>query len=141
MVNYSHLEDVIKELLTTFEIIAPPIPIESILQHPKTGMWEELDISQISMTFFKVTEHYSPRMSMARLLARHIVNSSWGNERNLNQWLQDENTLFAFARMIVMPEYMVRELQDGVRTPEIMSAHFEVPEEDARLRLQDLNIH
>jgi hypothetical protein len=137
VIDYTHLENIAKELITVFEIAAPPIPIESILQHPKEDMWEELDISQISATFFKITEHYSPRMSMARLLARHVVTCKWGQQRDLKDLRRDEDKLYAFARMLVMPANMILELQDASRTPEAISAHFEVPEEDARLRLLD----
>lgn len=138
MSNLQVLEQIANELVETFGITMPPIPIESMLQHPKPDMWEDLDISQLSGSFLRVTEHYSPRMSLARLLARQLVASRWGQERNLSANLQDEETLHRFARMIVMPAPMVLELSTAARTPPLLSAHFEVPEEDARLRLTEL---
>jgi hypothetical protein len=43
--------------------------------------------------------------------------------------------------MLVMPSTMVKALSSGARTPTAMSMHFEVPEEDARLRLDELADH
>lgn len=138
MSNLQVLERIANELVETFNISMPPIPIESMLQHPKPDMWEDLDISQLSGSFLRVTEHYSPRMSLARLLARQLISSSWGQARSLSNHLTDEASLHQFARMIVMPAPMVLELNAAARTPSLLSAHFEVPEEDARLRLEEL---
>jgi hypothetical protein len=132
------LERIANEVMETFNISIPPIPIESMLQHPRADMWEDLDISQLSGSFLRVTEHYSPRMSLARLLARQLANSPWGQTRGLLAQISDEPTLHRFARMIVMPAPMVLELNPTARTPSLLSAHFEVPEEDARLRLEEL---
>lgn len=134
------LERIANELVETFNITIPPIPIESMLQHPKPDMWEDLDISQLSGSFLRVTEHYSPRMSLARLLARQLASSPWGQTRGLLTKIRDELTLHRFARMIVMPAPMVLELNAAARTPSLLSAHFEVPEEDARLRLEELEV-
>ena len=139
MVDYARLESVTQELMDAFDITAPPIPIESMLQHPCEDMWEELDISQLSASFLNVNESYSPRMSLARLLARHVVNCNWGEARNLRGILKEEGKLYRFARMLVMPETMILQLTPTARTPQLVSVHFEVPEEDARLRLQELS--
>jgi hypothetical protein len=40
--------------------------------------------------------------------------------------------------MLVMPAPMVTELNNVMRNPSTMSMHFEVPEEEARLRLLEL---
>ncbi|MFN8529966.1 MAG: hypothetical protein U0670_15300 [Anaerolineae bacterium] len=141
MVDLTHLEAIVKELLTIYEIAAPPISVEQILQSPRDDMWEEIDITQISASFFRVGAGYSPRMSMARVLARHIALSDWGKARGLEPIRSDEPVLQAFARMIVMPASFIMELKDNARTPELIGAHFEVPAEDARLRLEDLGAY
>jgi len=138
----SRLEAVASELIKTFEISDPPVPIEIMLQRPKPDMWDEVDITELSVGFLKTGGHFSPRMSLARLLARHIVQSDWGDKRGLTEMLkQDKNEelLRAFARMLIMPVEMVRALSIGARTPITMSMHFEVPEDDARLRLEELS--
>lgn len=139
MVDFAHLEAVVEELMSAFKIAAPPIPIESMLQHPLEDMWEEVDITQLSSSFLNVTQSYSPRMSLARLLARHVVNCPWGEQRHLKGVDRDETTLYRFARMLVMPSNMVHQLTPTARTPHLVSVHFEVPEADAQLRLQELS--
>lgn len=139
MAELHPLEHVTQELMTLFNISMPPIPVESMLQHPKPDMWEEVDISQLSGTFLRITDRYSPRMSIARLLARHIINSPWGSAHGLRELVRDEDTLHRFARMLMMPASMIMELGSSARTPMLISLHFEVPEEEARLRLDDLD--
>ena len=141
MSDKTHLETVATELLDTFEIGSPPVPIETMLQYPKADMWREVDINQLSGSFISVKEHYSPRMSLARLLARHVVSSAWGKQRGLFELRQDDSSIRAFARMLIMPVGMVKALSAGARTPTTMSMHFEVPEDDARLRLDELADH
>src|SRR6266496_5228205 len=83
MVDFERLEQIASELIRTFEIEDPPVPIEIMLQRPKPDMWEEVNIADLSVGFLKTGGHYSPRMSLARLLARHIIKSDWGNNRGL----------------------------------------------------------
>lgn len=132
------LESIATEVIRAFRISAPPIPIESMLRRPVNQMWEELDITQLSGGFLNIKDRYSPRMSLARLLARHIANSAWGRERGLASLLQSEELIQAFARMLIMPSEMVESLTVSMRNPSTMGLHFEVPEEDALIRLQEL---
>jgi hypothetical protein len=136
--DLSRLEAAAAELIAAFDVSLPPVPVESMLQHPKAGMWDQVDITQLSGTFLSVRDQYSPRMSLARLLARHVVVSPWGTARNLQGMLKDDSLLRTFARMLVMPRSMVDTLSSGARNPTTMSMHFEVPEDDARQRLHEL---
>ena len=141
MVDQSQLEAIATELLQIFEINAAPVPIEIILQRPKPDMWKEVDISEISLGFLKDGGQYGPRMSLARLLARHVIQCEWGEQRGLKGVLRqpDANeTVYALARMLIMPLELVKSLTPTARTPLIMSMHFEVPEEDAKQRLDEL---
>lgn len=138
MVDLPALEVVASEVIETFEIKAPPVPIESMLQHPKPGMWEEVEIARLSIGFLSIKDAYSPRMSLTRLLARHIINSEWGKARRAQDFVKSEEDIHAFARMLIMPLTMVRALSGSARNPTTMSFHFEVPEDDARLRLTEL---
>lgn len=137
MSDMNLLESIATEVMETFDIKSPPIPIESMLQHPKPDMWQEVDIKILSGGFL-VKDLYSPRMSLARLLARHIASSEWGKNHQLQEILKDEDLIYAFARMLIMPIEMVKALSSGARAPTTMSFHFEVPEEDARIRLTEL---
>ncbi len=138
MFDLKKLDMIASELIDTFDIKAPPIPIESMLQHPMTDMWEEVDISKLSGGFLSIKEIYSPRMSLARLLARHVVNSTWGKARAMPDLVANEEEYHILARMLIMPHKMVSALSSGARNPTAMSFHFEVPEEDARQRLVEL---
>ncbi len=141
MTDFDQLEAIASELIQTFSIENPPVPIEIMLQRPKPDMWDEVDITELSVGFLRTGGHFSPRMSLARLLARHIVQSDWGEGRGLRAMMKEDKDgekLRAFARMLIMPTTMVKALSVNARTPITMSMHFEVPEEDARLRLQEL---
>ncbi len=133
------LESVAAELIEVFGVLAPPVPIESMLQNPVDGLWNKMDLNQLSGSFLVIKDQYSPRMSLARLLARHVVNSTWGQSRQLPDLIEsDENRLRTFARMLIMPRAMINSLTASARTAAAVSQEFEVPEEDAHTRLTDL---
>lgn len=137
--DIERLEQLAEELVRDFEIHAPPIPIETMLQRPKDGMWETVDVNQLSGTFLSIRDQYSPRMSLARLLVRHIASSPWGKARGVMEILRkDEENIKAFARMLVMPREMVNSLPSSGRNPGAMNLEFEVPEDDAYQRLAEL---
>ena len=141
MTDLPELERIANEVIETFDIKAPPVPIESMLQHPKPDMWAEVDINQLTGSFLSVKNPFSPRMSLTRLLARHIMLSQWGEARNLKILADDKNGINSFARMLIMPVKMVRALSASARTPTTLSLHFEVPEDVARERLTELSNH
>ena len=132
------LEAVAREFISLFDISAPPIPIEKILQSPLPDMWDEVDVSQMTARL-DLSSPYSPQMSMARLLARNIIASEWGKQHGIANLDQDDTAIRQFARMLVMPADMILQLNQTSRTPQRLSLHFEVPEAKANLRLQELN--
>ena len=133
------LEKIASELINVYGITTPPVPVETMLRKPHNNMWKQVDINQLSGTFLSITDHFSPRMSLARLLARHAAYSNWGRERELDQLLAaDPENIRAFARMLIMPMAMVSGLSNAARNPTTMSMKFEVPESDARTRLLEL---
>ncbi len=132
------MEAAVGDLLKAFDVSGPPIPVEIMLQRPKAGMWKEINLAELSTTFINIKQRYSPRMSVGRLLARNICRSDWGATRNVNTIASADESLRAFARAILMPKPMLDRLPHASRTPIAISMRFEVPEEDARLRLLDL---
>ncbi len=141
MIDFDQLEKIASELIQTFEIEDPPVPIEIMLQRPKPDMWDEVNIADLSVGFLKTGGHYSPRMSLARLLARHIIKSDWGDHRGLPTIMKqgkNDEVVNAFGRMLIMPLEMIKTLSEGARTAITVSMHFEVPEEDALLRLNEV---
>jgi hypothetical protein len=132
------LETIASELITEFDINYAPVPIETILQNPKEGMWEKVDIAQLSGSFLSLKEPYSPRISIARLLARHLATCPWGRERGLFEILRQDGNINRFARMLIMPKPLVEQVTTAARNPRTMSLQFEVPEDDVRLRLDEV---
>lgn len=138
MADTQQLEQVVRELIELYGVTAPPIPIEQMLQHPHPDMWNDVDMDDFSSSFLNIKTPFSPRISLARFLARQIAKSDWGAQRGVEALDGDEDAIYRFARMIAMPVDLVLELNAESRTAQLVSLHFEVPEEDARLRLQDL---
>ncbi|GAB4508546.1 MAG: hypothetical protein OHK0046_01300 [Anaerolineae bacterium] len=141
--NDEQLEHIAEALLREFGVVEPPVPIESMLQTSRSGLWEYLDVSQLSGTFMKFTHMYSPRMSLARMLARMLVTTEWGKTYGIAALFkddEDDEAVYRFARMLVMPQTMMRDLSEAARTPSAISTRFEVPDEDARIRLQELDL-
>jgi hypothetical protein len=138
MINHEDMETVAQEIVDTFEVFAPPVPIEIMLQHPRNQMWDEVDPTQLSGSFLSIKDRYSPRMSLTRLLVRHIATSVWGQKRNLHSLLADSNEILTFARMVIMPRDMINGLTLSQRNPDYVSSYFEVPRDDAEMRLSDL---
>lgn len=132
------LEKTAQDILKIFEIYAPPIPIESMLQRPSGDLWEAVDPTQLSSSFMSVKEKFSPRMSLARLFVRHVASSEWGQERGLHQIMQKPKMIHSFARMILMPRDMILSLSPREQNPVSIGREFEVPESEAEMRLQEL---
>jgi hypothetical protein len=129
------LEAITAEVMRLFQVKTPPVPLESMLQQPPGHLWERVDLSQLTGNFWSIKDPYAPRMSLARLLARHIILSSWGEEQHLQDLVKTEQEIRAFARMLIMPFMMIETMSSGARTAVAMSINFEVPEEDAQKRL------
>lgn len=134
------LEQLADELVAAYDNLAPPVRIESMLQQPLPGMWEELDIARWSSSFINIADLYSPRMSLARLLARNIAASDWGRERGLDEISADEEQIRAFARMLAMPSSLMQTLSPEARNAAYVSRHYEVPVDEAALRLSELRL-
>src|SRR5258706_10147663 len=132
------IEVAIVDLMNAFDVTEPPIPVEIMLQRPKAGMWKEVNLSELSTAFINIKQRYSPRMSVARLLARCACRSEWGDTRKLAAIGSTDDGLRTLARAILMPQTMLDRLPASSRTPIAVSMRFEVPEADARQRLIDL---
>ena len=130
-------EIIANQLCDIFDVHAPPIPVETMLLEPPPGLWEEVDIRNLSGSFlkFKPGEPFSPRMSIARLLVRHMCQSPWGVENGLGQNCGDKAYILTLTHVLLMPKIMIDNLPASSRNPKAIAMHFEVPEEDARQRL------
>jgi hypothetical protein len=128
----------VADLMNIYEVDAPPVPVELMLHRPKAGLWEAADPNDLTNSAGLRQSRYALRMSVSRLLARSISSSQWGVDHNLGSLEQDREALRAFARAILMPRKMLENVSGGVRTPPVIAMRFQVPDEDAQLRLLDL---
>ena len=64
------LEAIVAELMAVYDVKLPPVPVEVMLARPREGMWEEMDINQLTGGFLRLTDPFAPRMSMARMVGR-----------------------------------------------------------------------
>jgi hypothetical protein len=139
--DWDYLEGLIRSLLELYEITAPPIPLEKMLQTARPGLWETFDLSEVSVGFFSPTNFtnpYAPRVSLARMIGRKLLESDWGKERALPDRIRDDGDIHKLARILMMPRHMIEALPLANRTPEVLSDYFEVPKSDVELRLTDL---
>lgn len=132
-----NFDPIVEHLCTLFEVHSPPVPIETMLTSPPSGYWEEVDIGNLSGSFlsYKPGEPFSPRMSIARLLIRHMCASDWGTQNGLSNVGTDKDSVHSLSLVIVMPKFMIDDLPSSARTSKTIAMNFEVPEEDARTRL------
>jgi hypothetical protein len=132
------IEAAVTDLMEAFDVSDPPVPVEIILQRPKAGMWKEVNLSELSTAFINIKERHSPRMSVGRLLARNACRSDWGIQRGLESLINSEEAIRTLARAILMPRPMLDALPPASRTASAVGTRFEVPEDDALQRLQEL---
>jgi hypothetical protein len=132
------IEHTVDELLNIYDIDRPPVPVELMLQRPREGMWKEIDLSEMSASFLNLFDRYAPRMSAVRFLARTVARSEWGKDRGLDGLLTNPDALRRLARAIIMPKAFLED--DQVADKTAISLRFEVPEEDAEERLNDLGL-
>jgi len=139
-IPFDVIEKAVTALLSAFDVPTPPVPVEIMLQRPKAGMWKEINLSELSTTFINVKQRHSPRMSVARLVARYACASDWGTQNKVQSLVASDEAIRAFARAILMPRRMLEAMPVSSRIPSVIGMRFEVPDEDARQRLLDLGL-
>jgi hypothetical protein len=139
-IHLQNIERAVDAILALYAVDAPPIPVEVMLQSPKPNTWEKADISHLSNSINLRTSRHALRLSVARLLAREVSDSAWGATWRLSDIATNAEGLRKLARAIIMPRPMIEAISLDVRTAQVIGMRFRVPEEDAQLRLNDLNI-
>lgn len=135
-----NIERAVDAMLALYAIDAPPIPVEMMLQSPKPNTWEKADVNQLSNSSNLRHSRHALRLSVARLLAREAARSAWGATWGLDEIAINAEALRKLARAIIMPRTMIEAISLDVRTAQVLGMRFRVPDEDAQLRLNDLNI-
>lgn len=137
-VTQEQIEAAANEIMALFDVDQPPVPIELMLERPRAGLWPRADLAELTSSFLVMTDRYSPRMSVARLLARHIARCPWGAERGLEPVAHSKTLISAFARALMMPREMVGESVEAGLSRIAMINKFEVPESDFQDRVVEL---
>jgi hypothetical protein len=135
----SLIETAADDLAQLYEITDAPVPIEVILQRPKAGMWKQVNLAEMSLSIGSFKQRHGPRMTVARLLARNICRCEWGAQHGLKDLEEDEEAIRALARAVIMPRTLLSLVSSANLTPALISMRFEVPEEDAKLRLSEIS--
>jgi len=139
VIDWQRLETIVGKLLNLYDITSAPIPLEKMLQTSHEGLWQSVDLSDLSINFYApTTSLYAPRMSLARMIGRMLSQSEWGKQQGIADLLNDEDAVHAFARVLVMPAPMIDALPPANKSPDVLSDYFEVPQSDVELRLADL---
>ncbi len=136
MTDYALLEQAADAFIADFAITAPPIPVDELLNRPLPGMWEKVDLSQLTLSFSVRGDRYAPRVSIAKLLVRQLIASPWGARYQLPELIgQDSALMLAFTRMILVPRVLLQKMPHARWHPVEIASDFFVPEDDAEGRL------
>jgi hypothetical protein len=111
-----------------------------MIDRPREGLWERADLSELTSSFVIMSDRFSPRISVARLLARHIARSEWGVARGLHGIFADKALVNRFARAILMPRGMMEQALQTHQSEVALVNRFEVPADDFKIRLDELGL-
>ena len=134
------IEAAVNEIMRLFDIDQPPVPVELMLERPREGLWSRADLAELTSSFLVMTDRYSPRMSVARLLARHIARCEWGEAYGLGPIYSSKSLTNNFARALMMPQPMLEDAMQNANSRMAVINKFEVPEADYSLRLEELGL-
>lgn len=127
------------ELLAHYAIETPPVPVEAMLQNPARDMWQEVDFALLGAQL-NTPDPLALRMALACLLAQHLLNSPWGQAHGANQAAPPLEDVRQLARAVLMPRPMLSALPAAALEPAALGRMFEVPRDEARRRLIELDV-
>lgn len=122
-----HLEAVVHELIQLYNVQNPPVPVETMLEQPYNQMWENALAFDLSSKYYDPSEPYNSRMGLARMLTRNLRRSQWGRDRRLDHIVTERDQVHAFARMLVLPRALLKEVHQDDMNPLTLSEMFQVP--------------
>lgn len=138
IVRRARIEHLSMELLRLAEALRLPIPVDAIWYTPPAGLWPAPSHSQQTLAE-DADNPYMPRFRTARDIAALVNESNWAiKNRLLGSTLMtaDERTIFAIA--LLMPTALLATLSRQQLQPHLVAHIFQVPEEMAIDRLDDL---
>lgn len=137
MIDLNALEQAADAFIAAFKITEPPVPVDELLNRPQPGMWERVDLSQLTMSFAIRGDRFAPRVSFAKLVVRQLVQTEWGAQHKLPELIgTNAEAVLAFARMILIPRAILDTIPKARWSPIEVASDFHVPEDDAEARLE-----
>ncbi|MBL8147252.1 MAG: hypothetical protein JNL34_12785 [Anaerolineae bacterium] len=136
----TNVNAVAEQLLAAYGIYSPPVPIEAILQRPQPDMWDTIDLSELSGTFFAAGDPYRPRLALTHLLVRLLTGTEWGAQRGLNGLNSSREQVESLARAILMPRAWLARLPATSLTAAAISPIYQVPAAEVVIRLRELDV-
>jgi hypothetical protein len=138
--THARINRLVNALLERYQVIAPPVPVDHMLNQPLDDLWEAQP-DQISFILGHGIYRYAPRLAEARLLYRVLSDSPIAREAGLDApWPTTRRAIKYFARCLLMPEEWIRALPQPDRTPDAVSEIFQVTSYDAIIRLAELGL-
>jgi len=126
------------DLLHMHGVEQPPVPIEDILRRPIGNLWQP-DLVDLSLPSFDALDRYAARPTIARLVARYVVQTDWARLRGLaRNGDLPQGEMRYLGRALLMPKTWIGALGLGERNPSGVRVRFHVPIPDAAERLAEL---
>ena len=137
--DQQRLEALADRILAHYNTKRPPVPVETILQHPPEGILEAVDITDLSLVLGMGEHRYEYRMALARLLYRELCR----NQNHLGEELSSYNEASRyFAAVLLIPrKWILRATRWPLVTLQQLSEDFRVPEYVMSTRLSNLGKH
>ncbi len=114
-------------ILEIYNLSEPPVPIETILQHPpKELLPAAVDITDLSLVFGIGEHRYEYRVAVARLLYRELCR--YKDEHNESLPYTNEAARYFAAALLVPAEWALKYIRRPLTNLQQISEAFQVPE-------------
>ncbi|MBN1681716.1 MAG: hypothetical protein JW966_15655 [Anaerolineae bacterium] len=138
IIRRARLEYLATQLLTLSRALRLPVPIEDILYSPPLDLWH-INPDQPPPCLMQTHDPLIKRLEMARTVARLVGESGWEPRQRLlgsQSFSRNESDIFCMALLI--PTALLAGLNEQQRLPGRVSCLFQVPDEQAAIRLVEL---
>jgi hypothetical protein len=134
--THADLAAVADALVALFEITEPPVPVEMMMNNPRPGLWTHTDFSQLTFSFAIRGDRHAPRISMARMIVRLMIDTEFGRKYRLPELIGiSPERITEMARLILVPDILLNHLPQSEHNAIAVAMTFMIPEDDAEARL------
>ena len=120
------LDALAQKILDTYNLSHPPVPIETILQHPPTDLLPAVDITDLSLVFGMGEHRYEYRVAIARLLYRELCRHK--NEPNEALPYTNDAARYFAAALLIPAEWALKYIRRPLVNLQQISETFQVPD-------------